>query len=101
MERAVLQYVPNAPGAIASTGIAANIFGTDPTEPQLRSMRRAITSLTRKGLIVTWIEPVPSPIRGMVAGAYRVPGHRWQRWERDPGLRYGDRLKTVCQRTAG
>lgn len=98
MERAVLGYVPNAPGAITSTGIAANIFGTEPTEPQLRSMRRAIASLARKGLIVTWTEQYLSVVRGKVAGAYRAPDQTWRRWERDPGLRYGNRLKTLCQR---
>jgi hypothetical protein len=100
MERAVLDHVPGAPGAVTSTGIAVNIFGPEPAEPQLRSMRRAIASLARKGLIITWTEPAPSAIRGTVAGAYRAPDHSWHRWERDPGLRYGDRLKTVCQRPA-
>ena len=67
MERAVLDMAPPDRGRgprsvrwLSSADIARRLYGREPTEAQLRGLRRAIRSLADKRLIVT--EKINGPV---------------------------------------
>jgi hypothetical protein len=85
MERAVLDYVPSRPHDITSGDIARKLFGKNRTEAQLRSMRRAIASLVRKGLVQSELKVQPTLVRDVVASD--TPGRGYLKFDR--GVRLG------------
>ena len=64
----MLGLVPEAPKNMPSSEIARRLFGTEPTDAQLRGLRRAVRSLADKGLVVTKLAEGPLMVRDVVVG---------------------------------
>jgi hypothetical protein len=96
MERAVLDLVPQSPRNILASDVARHLFGPEPTQAQLRSMRRAFRSLADKGLVVTRLEPGPTWVRDVFATA-RPGGSGYRKVDRG-GHRLGSAVMNVLSR---
>jgi len=95
LERAVLDLVPEAPKTTHTAQIALTLFGEQATEAQRRSMRRAVTSLARKGLLEKHLDTRPAWVRDVVASA-RPGGSGY--WKRDRGWKLGESQQNVLSR---
>jgi hypothetical protein len=95
MERAVLDLIPVAPKTTHSAQLAQTLFGEQATEAQRRSMRRAVTSLARKGLLEKRLDTAPVWMRDVIGGA--GPGGS-DHWKRDRGWKVGHARQNVLSR---